>query len=154
MRNSTHDGEGLHSIGSKTIRKEFFTRRPSPEVPAEVRVDGGKGGSESTFVHFRQLFQEGGTMAKSFDTTGKSEHAPAILREAGREGASFVFAVFMPQYGGGNDFRESKNVHSCHLRTKSWDLRRPETDKHSVTSNEGKVFRLPSNPLTLKEATS
>ena len=154
MRNSFHDGEGPYSIGSKTFRKEFFTGRLSPKRLEEVRVDEGKRRSESTFVHFRQLFQEGGARAKSLDTTGKSWHTVPIRPEAGREAEFLYFPCLCPNMEERHDFRESKNVHFCHLHAKAWDLGRPETDTHSVINGEGKVFRLPLCPLTLKEATS
>jgi len=69
-------------------------------VPAEARADADKRKSESTFVHFRQLFQEGGTTAFPFDTTGKIGHAAPILPEAGREVTFSIFPLFMPQHGG------------------------------------------------------
>ena len=51
----------------------------------------GKRGSESTFVHFRPLFQEARTKALSLDIIGKDEHAARVQGEAGGE-AHFRFS--------------------------------------------------------------
>jgi hypothetical protein len=69
-------------------------------VPAEAGAEAGKRKSESRIVHFRQLFQEGGTTAFPFDTIGKYGHSAAILPEAGREATFSIFPLFMPQHGG------------------------------------------------------
>jgi len=61
----------------------------------KVRADTGKRGAESTFVHFRQLLQEGGTGFSSLDTTGKDEHTACVSGEAGRGG---TFPPFPPVY--------------------------------------------------------
>ncbi len=77
----------------------------------EVRADTGKRGSASTFVHFRQLFQEGGVRLASLDITGIDEHRALASGEAGRGATSSVVPLFMPQNEERRDFRESRNVH-------------------------------------------
>ncbi len=77
----------------------------------KVRADTGKRGAESIFVHFRQLFQKGAMKALSLGTTGKDGHMARASGDAGRGDAFSTFALFMPRYGEGHDFRESRNVH-------------------------------------------
>ena len=79
----------------------------------------GKRGSESTFVHFRQLFQEGGMRLPSLGTTGIDEHTTRVSGEAEGGDTFSVVPLFMPQNGKGRDFRESRNVHFRQLR-KEW----------------------------------
>ena len=158
-------GKARIPSGVRPLGKLFSPGEASLEPPAEVSADAGKRRSESTFVHFRQLFQEGGTKAKSLDTTGKNWHAVPIRPEAGREAEFPYFRCLCPNMEERHDFRESKNVHFCHLHAKAcrrrWPAReggngiwgRPETDRHSVINGEGKVFRLHLSPLILKEAT-
>ena len=96
MRNSLHDGEGPDWISSEAIAgRGFSSGEPSLERPTDVRADTGKRGSESTFVHFRQLFQEGGTDLPSLHITGKNGHT-ARVREM-REGEAHF--QFFPVYG-------------------------------------------------------
>ena len=52
----------------------------------KVRADTGKRGSESTFVHFRQLLQEGGMRLPSLDITGIDEHSALVSGDAGGGG--------------------------------------------------------------------
>jgi len=68
--------------------------------PPEGREDAGKEGSESTFVNFRQLFQEGDMKALSVDITGKDEHTAVVPPEAGRGGVLSISALFTRRYGG------------------------------------------------------
>ena len=92
-------GKARIPSGVRPLGKLFSPGEASLEPPAEVRVDAGKRRPESTFVHFRQLFQEGGTMAFLFDTIGKYGYSAAILPEAGRAATFSIFPLFMPQHG-------------------------------------------------------
>ena len=85
MTNSFHDGEGPDCLSNKVIAGRGFSSGELPlETPAGVSVDAGKGGSESTFVHFRQLLQEGGMRLPSLGITGIDEHTARVSGEAGR----------------------------------------------------------------------
>ena len=80
----------------RSLREEVFHRVSLYlKDRRKVRVDAGKRGSESTFVHFRQLFQEGGTDLPSLHITGKNGHT-ARVREM-REGEAHF--QFFPVYG-------------------------------------------------------
>ena len=63
----------------------FSSGESSLERLPEGRVDAGKRGSQSTFVHFRQLFQKGGMGILFPGITGKSEHPALVSGEAGRK---------------------------------------------------------------------
>ena len=85
----------------RSLREEVFHRAGlHSKRRRKVRTDTGKCGSESTFVHFRQLFQEGGMRLPSLDITGRDEHPARVSGEAGRGGTFSVFPLFTPRYGG------------------------------------------------------
>jgi hypothetical protein len=80
---------GKDSIESvvRSLREEVFHRVSlHAKRRQKVREDTGKRGSESTFVHFRQLFQEGGMGLPSLDITGIGEHTARLCGEAGSGG--------------------------------------------------------------------
>ena len=52
----------------------------------KVGADTGKRGSESTFVHFRQLLQKGGIRLPPLGITGKYEYTALMWGEAGSGG--------------------------------------------------------------------
>ena len=99
--------------------KRFFIGSPSLKRQQKVREDTGKRGSESTFVHFRQLSQKGWYELPPLGITGIDEHQALVSGEAGSGGVLSIFALFVRQYGGRALFRESTNVHFCHLRAKA-----------------------------------
>ena len=94
-------GKALIASGIRSLREQvshgvsLHSKRPR-----KVRADTGKRGSESTFVHFRQLFQECGMMAFSLDITGKNGHKAFMSGDAARGGPLSVFPLLMRLCGG------------------------------------------------------
>ena len=85
----------------RSLREEVFHRVSLYlKDRRKVRVDAGKRGSESTFVHFRQLFQEGGTDLPSLHITGKNGHKAFMSGDAARGGPLSVFPLLMRLCGG------------------------------------------------------
>ena len=76
--------------------KGFSSGDSSLKRSGEARPDADKRKAESTFVHFRQLFQKGGMRLLSVDTTGKDEHMALFSGEAGKGG---TFSVLPCLYG-------------------------------------------------------
>ena len=66
--------------------KRFSIGSPSLKRRDEVGADTGKRGSESTFVHFRQLLQKGGMRLPPLGITGKYEYTALMWGEAGSGG--------------------------------------------------------------------
>jgi len=85
--------------GARPFGKSFSLAGLDPEAPPDVKPDAGKRGSESTFVHFRQLFRRGWHEQKSIDTTGKHEHSAPIRPQVGTEAAFPLSPLFIRQYG-------------------------------------------------------
>ncbi len=88
----------------------------------------GKRRAESTFVHFRQLFQEGDMGLPSLDITGIDEHTTTMRTEEARRDTLSICLVFMRLYEGRPDFGESSNAHFRQLmrerRIYPWGLTR------------------------------
>ncbi len=91
VRNSIHDGEGSLFQGQAIAGRDFSSAGLHSKGRRKVRADTGKRRSESTFVHFRQLFQEGGMRLPSLDITGIDEHMALVSGDAGRGGTFPVF---------------------------------------------------------------
>ena len=77
---------GLPQVSKVIAGRDFSSARLHLKGRGKVRADTGKRGSESTFVHFRQLLQEGGMRLPSLDITGIDEHTARVGEDAGRGG--------------------------------------------------------------------
>ena len=87
----------------------------------------------------------------SLDITGIDEHTALMWGEPGSGGLFPFFPCLCGDMEEGQYFRESKIVHFRHRPPQHRIWCRPETDTHSVMSNDEKVLRSPLNLLTLKE---
>ena len=133
------------------------------QKPGLMQVNASQSQESSTFVNF---FRRAARRLFPLKPQGKSGIRRQSCQRQEEKPHSPFFPCLCRNMEEGDDFRESRIVHFCHLHAKGCRRRcpareggngiwgRPETDKHSVMNSQRKVFRLPLSPLTLKEATS
>ncbi len=141
----------IKSVDETIAVSALSSDEPSSNRWRKVRLDTGKRHVASTIVHFRQLFQECGMMAFSLGITGKNGHTALMWGEAGSGG---VFPFLPCLYGNmeeGHFFENQETSTFVTFVPRHRMPGRPETDTHSVMSNDEKVLRSPLNLLTLKE---
>jgi hypothetical protein len=149
MMGKDHIPSGAKAFGKSFSLAGLPLKRRQKSV--RMRVNGDQSQHSSTFVNF---FRRVAPRPNPLIPLGKTGMRHRSRQRQEEKPHSPFFPCLCRNMEEGDDFRESRIVHFCHLHAKAWDLGRPETDARSVMSNEGKVFRLPLCPLTLKEATS